>query len=73
MRVNRLKKTISAKRCYIKALQQDISKYQKRSDECIMKINDKLESHTNLASTIKRKYNVEDICWNGDVESDLDN
>lgn len=48
VRVNRLKKILSAKRGYIKALQMDIQKYQKKNDDFISKINEKFE-HRNQA------------------------
>lgn len=69
-RVNRMKKILSAKRGYLKALQLDIQKYQKKNDDFVSKISDKLENHNNLISTtLASKTDVEEICWK---EKDLD-
>ncbi|XP_062529679.1 uncharacterized protein LOC101737498 isoform X3 [Bombyx mori] len=45
MRVNRLKNVISAKRGYLKALQLDLQKYQKKNEDFFSKISKKLECH----------------------------
>ncbi|CAH2041400.1 unnamed protein product, partial [Iphiclides podalirius] len=64
MRVNRLKKIIIAKRGYLKALQMDIHKYQKKSDEFVAKIGEKIENHKNLADLIVPvKTNIDNINW----------
>ncbi|KAM3961477.1 uncharacterized protein ACR2FA_004370 [Aphomia sociella] len=69
-RVTKLKKTISAKRGYLKALQMDIQKYQRKNEEFIIKIDDKLENHENLIKTlIPNKVEVDEIIWS-DVESE---
>lgn len=72
MRVNRLKKTISAKRGYLKALQMDIQKYQKKNDDFISQINNKIENHSNLTKMIiPTKVDVDEIKWNvTDLEHD---
>ncbi|CAB3255734.1 unnamed protein product [Arctia plantaginis] len=69
-RVNRLKKILAAKRGYLKALQLDIQKYQKKNEDFVSKISDKLENHNNLISnTLTSKTDVEEICWK---EKDMD-
>ncbi|KAJ8719626.1 hypothetical protein PYW08_011801 [Mythimna loreyi] len=63
-RVNRIKKILAAKRGYLKALQLDIQKYQRRNEDLILKINDKLENHHNLIkTTLTDKIDVEEINW----------
>lgn len=47
-RVNRLKKTLTAKRGYLKALQMDIQKYQKKNEEFVLQIHAKIENHDNF-------------------------
>ncbi|XP_075976654.1 uncharacterized protein LOC142976926 [Anticarsia gemmatalis] len=70
VRVNRLKKILAAKRGYLKALQLDIQKYQKKNEDLVMKISDKLENHHNLISSIQAdKIDVEEISWK---EKDMD-
>ncbi|XP_068627515.1 uncharacterized protein [Battus philenor] len=62
VRVNRLKKIVAAKRGYLKALQMDIQKYQKKNDELYSKIVDKIENNKNLVKfMIPVKTNVDDI------------
>lgn len=63
-RVSRLQKTIIARRGYLKALQLDIQKYQKRNDELVSRISDKLNNHNNFIRGIilDDKSDVE-ICW----------
>ncbi|XP_059045083.1 uncharacterized protein LOC131840895 [Achroia grisella] len=69
-RVTKLKKTISAKRGYLKALQLDIQKYQRKNEDFIIKIDDKLENHENLIkSLIPNKIPVDEIVWS-DIESE---
>ncbi|CAH2090385.1 unnamed protein product [Euphydryas editha] len=63
-RVNKLKKTVTAKRGYIKALQMDIQKYQKKNEEIISNINEKIRNHGKLTELISpNNANVHDICW----------
>lgn len=63
-RVNRLKKILSAKRGYLKALQFDIQKYQRRNEDLILKIKDKFVNHHNLVKSILTdKINIEEINW----------
>lgn len=63
-RVNRIKKILIAKRGYLKALQLDIQKYQRRNEDLITKINDKLDNHHNLIKTnLADKIDIEDINW----------
>ncbi|KAJ8720246.1 hypothetical protein PYW07_012289 [Mythimna separata] len=63
-RVNRIKKILAAKRGYLKALQLDIQKYQRRNEDLILKINDKLENHHNLIkNTLVDKIDIEEIDW----------
>ncbi|KAL0878846.1 hypothetical protein ABMA27_003866 [Loxostege sticticalis] len=68
-RVNRLKKTVSAKRGYLKALQLDIQKYQKKNE--ILKINDKIENYQNLTKImmLHLNQNVDEINW---IEKDFE-
>lgn len=69
-RVNRLKKILSAKRGYLKALQLDIQKYQKKNEELIAKISDKFDNHHSLIrTTLTDKIDVEEVCWK---EKDMD-
>ncbi|XP_047997698.1 uncharacterized protein LOC125235245 [Leguminivora glycinivorella] len=44
-RVSRLKKVLSAKRGYIKALKMDVAKYQKKNESTVSKITERLENH----------------------------
>ncbi|CAG9788193.1 unnamed protein product [Diatraea saccharalis] len=68
-RVNRLKKTITAKRGYLRALQLDIQNYQKKNEDLITKIHEKLENHHNLTKIILPiKQEVDEINW---VDKDL--
>lgn len=63
-RVNRLKKIITAKRSYIKAMQMDIQKYQKKNAEFICSMNNKLEHHKNLIKLIScKQVDIEEINW----------
>ncbi|RVE46746.1 hypothetical protein evm_008609 [Chilo suppressalis] len=69
-RVNRLKKTVTAKRGYLKALQLDIQKYQKKNEDFITKINAKIENHQNLTKImLPIKQHPNEINW---VEKDLE-
>ncbi|XP_004928275.2 uncharacterized protein LOC101737498 isoform X1 [Bombyx mori] len=64
MRVNRLKNVISAKRGYLKALQLDLQKYQKKNEDFFSKISKKLECHdTFVSDIINNKINVEEESW----------
>lgn len=70
-RVSRLKKNLSAKRGYIKALQMDVLKYQKKNDNTVSKISEKLENHHHLAQIIVTKPDIE-IDWTiNDLEVDI--
>lgn len=63
-RLNRLKKTLTAKRGYIKALQMDIEKYQKKNEDFVLQIHGKIENHTNVISTfIPTKIDIENVTW----------
>ncbi|XP_028156493.1 GRIP domain-containing protein RUD3-like [Ostrinia furnacalis] len=69
-RANRLKKIVSAKRGYLKALQLDIQKYQKKNEDFIMKINEKIENHHNLTKImLPIKQDVGEMNW---IEKDLE-
>lgn len=72
IRVGRLKKNLSAKRGYLKALQMDIQKYQKKNENFITQINEKLENHSSLTKMIiPTKLDVEEIKWTDtDLEHD---
>lgn len=64
MRVNRMKNVISAKRGYLKALQLDLQKYQKKNEDFFSKISKKLECHdTFVSDIINNKINVEEESW----------
>lgn len=64
MRASKLKKTVSAKRGYLKALQMDIQKYQKKNDEIVTQVIDKIKNHEKLVDLIEpNKMNIEDINW----------
>ncbi|CAH2243953.1 uncharacterized protein LOC120631433 [Pararge aegeria] len=61
-KANRLKKTVAAKRGYLKALQMDIQKYQKKSEQIMIKIHEKIENHEKLANyMLPNIVNVNDI------------
>ncbi|XP_050344581.1 uncharacterized protein LOC126769707 [Nymphalis io] len=63
-RASRLKKTVTAKRGYLKALQMDIQKYQKKNEEIITNINEKMRNHGKLAELLlPNMINVQDISW----------
>nr|XP_049700493.1 uncharacterized protein LOC110383212 [Helicoverpa armigera] len=66
-RVNKLKKILTAKRGYLKALQLDIQKYQRRNEDLVSKINDKLEHHQNLIKTDDR-FDIETDWKDKDLE-----
>ncbi|CAK1543123.1 unnamed protein product [Leptosia nina] len=55
-KVSKLKKTVLAKRQYIKALQMDIQKYQKKNEEIISQISEKIQSHAKLSQDIVPKF-----------------
>lgn len=64
MRVNRMKNVISAKRGYLKALQLDLQKYQKKNEDFFSKISKKLECHDTFVSDMgNNKINVEEESW----------
>ncbi|KOB77670.1 Uncharacterized protein OBRU01_03820 [Operophtera brumata] len=70
VRVNRLKKTISAKRGYIKVLQMEMQKYQKKNDDFIGKVNEKLENHASLVKImVPDAVDIDDIVW---TEKDME-
>ncbi|XP_026494013.2 uncharacterized protein LOC113399155 [Vanessa tameamea] len=63
-RAGRLKKTVTAKRGYLKALQMDIQKYQKKNEEIITNINEKMKNHGKLAELlVPNMVDVHDISW----------
>ncbi|XP_049700493.2 uncharacterized protein LOC110383212 [Helicoverpa armigera] len=66
-RVNKLKKILTAKRGYLKALQLDIQKYQRRNEDLVSKINDKLEHHQNLIKSDDR-FDIETDWKDKDLE-----
>lgn len=64
IRVNRLKKTISAKRGYLKALQMDIQKYQKKNEDFTVQIINMLENQSNLIGMIiPTRVDLDEIKW----------
>lgn len=64
VRTSKLKKTVTAKRGYLKALQMDIQKYQKKNEEIVTQINEKLRNHEKLVDLIEpNKINIEDLSW----------
>lgn len=64
VRASKLKKTVTAKRGYLKALQMDIQKYQKKNEEIVTQIMDKIKNHDHLVDLIEpNKINIEDINW----------
>lgn len=73
-RVDKLKNILSAKRAYLKALQLDIYKYQKKNEDFISKINEKLENHNNLIEMLSSKtYDLDKIDWmDKDCEAPMD-
>lgn len=54
-KVNKVKKTVQAKRQYLKAITLDIKKYEKIVEEVMSKICDKIEGHTVLGEEIARE------------------
>lgn len=62
-RVNRLKKSVIARRGYLKAMLVDFQKYTKKSDDCIAKLGKKIDRHTDLAKTITSERDIEEIDW----------
>lgn len=63
-RVNKLKKNLTAKRGYLKALQMDIQQYQKKNEEFILNMNYKIENHKNLAKLLlPYPTDPEKLCW----------
>lgn len=63
-RVNRLKKILSAKRGYLKALNMDIQKYIKKNDDFIVSINENLEEHEDRFKTMEvEKVQIDELCW----------
>lgn len=75
-RVNTLKKTISAKRGYLKALQMDIQKYQKKNEECIEKMDQQFINHENIVNIVlEGKVQNEELNWQKEdiqISSDSD-
>lgn len=70
-RVNRVKKILSAKRGYLKALQLEIQKYQRRNEDIVLKINAKFENHHNEIRAMQlEQIDIEEINWN---EKDMEN
>lgn len=69
-RVTRLKKIITARRGYIKALQMDIQKYNKKNEELYAKINTRLENHSNLIKPWVTKSDLDEINWSEREEVD---
>ncbi|XP_063385141.1 uncharacterized protein LOC134671258 [Cydia fagiglandana] len=68
-RVSKLKKILSAKRGYIKALKMDVAKYQKKNESTVSKISERLESHEQrIKIIIPTKPDLE-INW-ADVDHD---
>lgn len=75
VRVNRLKKTVSARRGYLKALQLDIQKYQKKNEDIIQKISEKFQSHSSIVETIAPDVDIESVDWSDkmmEVDSERD-
>ncbi|KAG7302085.1 hypothetical protein JYU34_013545 [Plutella xylostella] len=75
VRVNRLKKTVSARRGYLKALQLDIQKYQKKNEDIIQKISEKFQSHSSIVETIAPEVDIESVDWSDkmmEVDSERD-
>ncbi|XP_026330664.1 uncharacterized protein LOC113238138 [Hyposmocoma kahamanoa] len=69
-RLNRLKKTLTAKRGYLKALQMDVQKYQKKNEEFVLQIHAKIENHKNLTNAfIPTKLDIESVKW---IDADLE-
>ncbi|XP_063365055.1 uncharacterized protein LOC134653588 [Cydia amplana] len=68
-RVNKLKKILSAKRGYIKALKMDVAKYQKKNESTVSKISERLESHEQRIKIILPTKTDLEINW-ADVEHD---
>ncbi|XP_041981089.1 uncharacterized protein LOC121734579 [Aricia agestis] len=63
-RANRLKKNITAKRGYLKAMQMDIQKYHKKNEDLVNKLNDKITNHGELVEIIiPNTTNIDDIVW----------
>ncbi|KAJ2951480.1 hypothetical protein O0L34_g13632 [Tuta absoluta] len=54
-RVDRLKKTLSAKRGYLKALQMDIQKCEKKNDDFIAQVCENIENHGRVMEIISVK------------------
>ncbi|XP_061718042.1 uncharacterized protein LOC133525699 [Cydia pomonella] len=68
-RVGRLKRILSAKRGYIKALKMDVAKYQKKNESTVSKISERLESHEQRIKIIMPTKSDLEINW-ADVEHD---
>ncbi|CAG4952808.1 unnamed protein product [Colias eurytheme] len=64
LRVVKLKKKLTAKRCYFKALQMDIQKYEKKNEEIINKIAENIETHSNLIEIISpNTISIDNKVW----------
>ncbi|XP_045499893.1 uncharacterized protein LOC123697422 [Colias croceus] len=74
LRVVKLKKKLTAKRCYFKALQMDIQKYEKKNEEIINKIAEKIETHSNLVEIISpNTISIDNKVWSVKENEFLDN
>lgn len=70
-KANKLKKIVAAKRVYLKALQMDIQKYQKKNEQIISKIHDKFVNQGKLAKyVIPNTVDVDYIHQSPDSEED---
>ncbi|OWR46862.1 hypothetical protein KGM_206630 [Danaus plexippus plexippus] len=67
-RAARLKKSVTAKRGYLKALQMDIQKYQKKNEDIVANIHNKISHHGKLAEImLPNMIRVDEINWSEKV------
>ncbi|XP_045773497.1 uncharacterized protein LOC123872938 [Maniola jurtina] len=71
-KVNRLKKIVAAKRGYLKALQMDIQKYQKKNEQIISKIHEKIVNHGNLVEYMAPNMDIDVNDINRSPDSEVD-
>ncbi|XP_047507997.1 uncharacterized protein LOC125051603 [Pieris napi] len=69
-KVNKLQKTVQAKRQYLKAVTMDIQKYEKNVEEVMSKICEKIQTHTALGEEIIPKFDND--VWLSNTQKDVE-
>ncbi|CAH4034627.1 uncharacterized protein LOC123712707 [Pieris brassicae] len=69
-KVNKLQKTVQAKRQYLKAVTMDIQKYEKNVEEVMSKICEKIQTHSALGEEIIPKFDND--VWLSKTQKDVE-